>query len=80
MSRLNQTAGDKFEAPETWAAFRKSSFCNAGTCVAVAVQTDGTVFVRDTKDDNQPTLAFSRDEWSAFVKGVKHGEFDVDAE
>lgn len=45
-------------------------------CVAVA-QKDGMVAVRDTKDANKTTLLFTRDEWEAFVAGVKNNEFDV---
>jgi len=45
------------------------------TCVAVRV--GGTVDIRDTKDPSSPTLSFTRDEWSAFIQGVKKGEFDV---
>ncbi len=33
--------------------------------------------VRDTKDLNSPTLTFNKDEWKAFVDGVKNGEFDT---
>jgi hypothetical protein len=33
--------------------------------------------VRDTKDSQRRTeLTFTHDEWDAFVKGVKAGEFD----
>ncbi|GAY09344.1 DUF397 domain-containing protein [Pseudonocardia sp. N23] len=56
--------------------FSTSSFCNFGECVEVGLSPDGTVLVRDSKDEGQTTLAFSRDEWVAFVKGVKAGEFD----
>ncbi len=60
--------------------FSTSSFCNFGECVEVGLSPpDGTVLVRDSKDEGQTTLAFSRDEWVAFVKGVKAGEFDPPA-
>ena len=36
-----------------------------------------TVDIRDTKSPNGPTISYSKDEWSAFIKGVKNGEFDV---
>lgn len=63
------------------ADFKKSTFSRGtspspGRCVAVA-QKDGTVAVRDTKDASKTTLRFTRDEWSAFVAGVKSGEFDL---
>lgn len=57
--------------------FRISSFCQAGECLAVAMQLDGSVKVRDTKNARKQPLLFTRDEWAAFVKGVKRGEFDV---
>jgi hypothetical protein len=46
----------------------KSSYSTAAgaECVEVASAT-GTVYVRDSKDKQGPRLAFSPDEWSAFV-------------
>jgi hypothetical protein len=38
---------------------------------------DGTVKVRDTKNPGGPALSFNHDEWSAFIGGVKNGEFEV---
>jgi len=46
------------------------------TCVAVRMG-DQTVAVRDTKDPDSPTLTFTHPEWSAFIQGVKKGEFEV---
>lgn len=45
------------------------------TCVAVRI--GDTVDVRDTKYVSSPTLSFTRAEWSAFIQGVKKGEFDI---
>lgn len=43
----------------------------------VAVKMDGPhVRIRDTKDETDTTLSFTKDEWTAFVEGVKKGEFD----
>ena len=56
--------------------FRVSSFCNFGSCVEVGRSANGTVLVRDTKDDARQTLTFTDEEWTAFVAGVKAGEFD----
>lgn len=56
--------------------FRVSSFCNWGECVEVGAASNGSVLVRDSKDADRRTLEFTRDEWVAFVKGVKAGEFD----
>jgi hypothetical protein len=56
--------------------FKISSFCNIGACVQVGAAPDGSVLVRDSKDAEQRTLEFTREEWVAFVRGVKAGEFD----
>jgi len=56
--------------------FRVSSFCSFGNCVEVGRTSDGVVLVRDTKDRAQEALAFTDEEWAAFVAGVKAGEFD----
>jgi hypothetical protein len=45
-------------------------------CVAVALR-DDAVGIRDTKGPDKVTLCFSREEWLAFVQGVKAGEFDL---
>lgn len=58
--------------------FAKSSWSknNPKTCVLIAIKPEG-VAVRDSKDSDKRTLHFTRDEWDAFVKGVKGGEFDL---
>lgn len=58
--------------------FAKSSWSknNPKTCVMVAINSAG-VAVRDSKDSYKRTLSFTRDEWDAFIKGVKSGEFDL---
>ena len=56
--------------------FRVSSFCSLGSCVEVGRTPEGAVLVRDTKDRAQQALTFTPDEWTAFVAGVKAGEFD----
>jgi hypothetical protein len=58
--------------------FRISSFCNWGNCVEVGVAPDGSVVVRASREADQATaLVFTGDEWTAFLKGVKAGEFDL---
>jgi Domain of unknown function (DUF397) len=65
------------EGPVAVIEFKVSSFCNFGDCVEVGAAPDGSVIVRDTKDGDRTTaLEFTRDEWLAFVQGVKAGEFD----
>ncbi|MBB5934662.1 DUF397 domain-containing protein [Streptomyces zagrosensis] len=58
----------------------KSSYSdNGGNCVEVAANlaAHGTVPVRDSKDPQGPALAFDTAAWSAFVAGVKAGNFDA---
>jgi hypothetical protein len=56
--------------------FKTSSYCSFGSCVEVGRTDNGTVLIRDTKDGTQQALAFTDEEWAAFVAGVKAGEFD----
>lgn len=61
---------------------------NGGGRVEVSVTQDASVaqhksgedllyLVRDSKDPDGPTLAFTAAEWAAFIAGVKDGEFDL---
>jgi hypothetical protein len=45
--------------------------------VEVAHLADGDVAIRDSKNAERPAHVFDRSEWSAFVVGVKNGEFDA---
>lgn len=56
--------------------FTHSSFCGSGGCVEVAPLTSGAVAVRDSKYPRLPSLLFTAEEWTDFVRGVKAGEFD----
>ena len=57
----------------TW----RSAKCSANSCVEVAMLADGGIAIRDGKaGDTGDVLIFSGDEWSAFVTGIKAGEFD----
>ena len=64
----------------TQAKWHKSTRSGAnGNCVEVATNLPDGVAVRDTKDRDGGTLIFTRDEWAAFVSGVRNGEFDLPA-
>jgi len=66
--------------PHEKEGFKTSSvtrFLPLKTCVAVRI--GDTVDVRDSKSASSPTLSFTRPEWSAFIQGVKNGEFDPGA-
>jgi len=58
---------------EDW---RISSFCSKNTCVAMRSDLD-VIEIRDTKSPDIPPLRFTRDEWEAFLKGVRAGEFNA---
>ena len=60
-------------APEVW---RKSSYSVGGNCVEVAFA-DHHVAVRDSKNRNGPVIMFTPNEWGAFLRGVRDGEFDL---
>jgi hypothetical protein len=51
------------------------SFAN-GNCVEVKPLPGGTVAVRNSRNQRGPLLEYTRDEWEAFIGGVKNGEFD----
>ncbi len=55
-------------------AWRKASFCASGECVEIA-QRNGMIVLRDS---GQPRghVHYTTEEWRAFVRGVKTGEFD----
>jgi Domain of unknown function (DUF397) len=55
----------------------RSRACSSDGCVEVAHLADGSVAIRDSKDERKPAHVFGRDEWSAFITGVKKGEFDL---
>jgi hypothetical protein len=58
--------------------WRKSSYSgNGGDCVEVGHVGDGMILVRDSKDREGSKLAVGEQAWSAFVQGIKHGEFDL---
>jgi len=58
------------------ARWRRSTFSGeSGNCVEIADGLADVVPVRDSKDPQGPALLFSADAWSAFVAGLKYGDF-----
>jgi hypothetical protein len=70
--------GEHLMNDEIFTNRRKSTFSSAGdNCVEIGFAADGRVALRDTEmDGHGPLLVFRADEWSAFLDGVRSGEFD----
>jgi len=58
--------------PTVW---RRSSSCDSSQCVEVG-HAPSEVLLRDSKDPDGPWLTFAPGVWSAFLAGLKAGEFD----
>lgn len=59
------------------AEFRTAAGCGDKSCVEVAIAGD-VIGLRDSKDKGRgPVLAFTADEWAAFLGGARKGEFDL---
>ena len=59
------------------ATWRKSKVSNpSGSCVVVAELGDDTIAVRNSRHPSGPALIYTRAEITAFLTGVKNGEFD----
>jgi F420-0:gamma-glutamyl ligase len=59
----------------TGARWRKSSRSGEGNCVEVADNLSGVVAVRDSKDTDGPTLAFTPRAWADFLAATNAGTF-----
>ena len=55
----------------------KSSHSGTGGCVEVRLLEDGTIGLRDSKDRSKQPHIFTPQEWTAFLAGVRDGEFDL---
>ena len=57
--------------------WRKSHHSNPeGNCVELARLPDGSIAVRNSRHPAGPALVYTGAEMSAFVRGVKDGDFD----
>ncbi|WP_329429495.1 DUF397 domain-containing protein [Streptosporangium sp. NBC_01495] len=61
-------------AEATWVKSTRSG-SNGGECVEVAGLSGGRRAVRDSKNTTGLALVFTATEWTAFIDGVKNGEF-----
>ncbi len=57
-------------------SWRTAAKCDGGACVQVAAAGE-MILLGDSKSPHGPTLSYTRDEWEAFVSGIKNGEFDT---
>ncbi len=48
---------------------------NGGSCVEVASLRDGCTALRDTKNRTLPAHRYPADAWTAFLAGVRAGDF-----
>lgn len=57
--------------------WRKSTVSNpSGNCVELAELAGGDIAVRNSRHPGGPTIVYTRAEISAFILGIRGGEFD----
>lgn len=70
-------ASNGMPADQLQVTWRKSKWSNpSGNCVEVAELPGGGVAVRNSRHPSGPAPVYTRAEISAFLAGVKDGEFD----
>jgi Domain of unknown function (DUF397) len=67
MPKMPQTLGEL-----SWRVARK---CNGGECVRVAASGD-EIIIGSSKHLDGPVISYSREEFAAFVEGIRQGDFD----
>lgn len=74
---MKRSIGESRSERHGSAVWLKSSLSlSNGNCVEVASLPDGGIGVRNSRHREGAVLAFTPDEWHAFLGGVRNGEFD----
>ena len=71
-----QSQRSTVQSQKSEALWKKATASGGAGCVEVASLGNGTVGIRDSKDRDGGVLKYTTHEFSAFVIGVKQGEFD----
>lgn len=58
-------------------SFHKSSHSDGGEGCVETARLSATHLVRDSKDPDGPTLAFSSSAWTRFLDQIKQGRFEL---
>lgn len=57
--------------------WRKSRYCDGGSCVEIMQARPGLVAVRDSVDPAAPPLVFTSANWRSFTEQAKRRAFDL---
>jgi hypothetical protein len=76
MSSCPNEGGNVSDSDPSDAEWHKSTASSSGECAEVAFVA-GAVLMRHSQSPSGPSLAFSHAEWTAFLAGVRNGEFDL---
>jgi hypothetical protein len=71
-----QEGGSVSEPEQASLVWRKSTASADGSCAEVAVGA-GVIYIRNSRQADGPFVEFEPREWSAFLEGVRNGEFDL---
>jgi hypothetical protein len=66
---------ETLQASQSTTTWVKSGRCDTNACVEAALVADG-VQIRNSGNTDGPVVTFSKQEWVAFVGGVRDGDFD----
>jgi Domain of unknown function (DUF397) len=73
--KVNESSGGNMPEGSSGELVWSRCSCDGGACVEVATTGD-TIFVRNSADPGGVPVTLNREEWRAFLAGVKEGAFD----